>query len=411
MTTPNLTAPRTSATAGAGIFDSGANLIGDIGAIRAAQGEDVARLGVEIGVDVVALAFDVVKFVFNPFGSLISAGLGWVVEHFEPTRTLLTWVAGDPDQAQLVAQNTHALAETFTEVDARFDAGRSVIDPWQGLAAESCKPAMKFHHLELRALAATTETIGYIVHGCAAAVSVVRSLVRDLITTLVGDAIAAGLTALALAPITGGTSIVGFLGWLGVRMATVLGAAFAKIAKAMGLMSRSAARMTSLSKTGQVRPGSAGAAGTTRPPTPVRTTTAPLTTTASTTTASTVAPVTVRPVTRTPSLTSVTTPVAKPPPTPPKPYSGPWLKYHEHVLKTRAPNSWALLKRGEERIKTNALLAKHYPWLRKTADLDSSKEWIGWVGKAVTKGVVELSDIKWSAERGRQAQRDNPRHP
>ncbi|WP_026316022.1 hypothetical protein [Actinokineospora enzanensis] len=419
MTEPlneQLPEPKVSATAGAGIVDSGANLFSDIMAIKDAQGADIARFGVEIGVDVLALAFDVVKLVFNPFGSLISAGLGWAVEHFEPTRQVLTWIAGDPDQAQLVSQNLHALAEAFTQLDAEFDHGRAGVDQWQGEAATTCKAAMNQHHVAVAALAATTKTVGYIVHGCAAAVGVVRALVRDLITTLVGDAIAAGLIALALTPVTGGTSLIGFVAWLWAQICATVGKAVTQITRVVGLLGRSGNRTTQLGRLGTNNATRTTTNTTTNTANATRTTTNSTSNVANNATRTTTNTSTTNNVTRTStntsnnatrtttsqSTTNPSTNTTKPPAT--KPYDGPWLKYHEHVLKSRLPDSWTLLKRGEERIKNSSRLGKHYPNLRRMADLDSSKETIGWYGKAGTKVITETTDVQWSAQQGTNAE-------
>ncbi|RLK54017.1 hypothetical protein [Actinokineospora cianjurensis] len=401
MTTPGQVIPPRP-TAGAGIFDSGALLFEDINALSTAQGEDIAAFLVAVGVDAVALAFDVAKLVINPLGSLIAAGLGWVMEHFEPVRTLLTWVAGDPDQAMLTARHMHSLSKSFTQVHEKFGAQRAVIDPWHGLAAEACKKHMDHHHTELAVLAATADAIGYIVHTSAVVVAVVRALVRDLIATLVGDAIAVGLTALALAPITGGTSIAGFLGWLWTSISLTCGKALTAILKAVGLMERSAARMSSLSRVpsaARSNPGHSAAAGH--------------------------APASVRPASAAPIRRAESVPVTRVEPAPVpvrrasvsgglppgRAYSPPngWLKGHERLFRQRAPQAWSRYKRSEVRIREH--WRKSYPALRKMADLDSSKEYIGWAVKAGTRGAHDMSEIRWSARQGWTAQHNNPHQP
>src|SRR5437764_1864307 len=46
----------------------------------------------------VGVAMDALAFVMDPFGSILAAGVGWLMEHVGPLKEALDALAGDPDQ-------------------------------------------------------------------------------------------------------------------------------------------------------------------------------------------------------------------------------------------------------------------------------------------------------------------------
>ena len=80
---------------GAGFLDSYTFLIKSCTDIQTADAADKAALGAAIGLGVVASAVDTVKFVLNPLGSLISAGLGWLIKHVSFLREPLDMLMGE----------------------------------------------------------------------------------------------------------------------------------------------------------------------------------------------------------------------------------------------------------------------------------------------------------------------------
>ena len=70
-----------NSTTGAGVIDSWHSLASSIEQIKTAHGADAAAIGVEIGVTVVGAVADTVAFALDPLAKLISAGLGWLIEH------------------------------------------------------------------------------------------------------------------------------------------------------------------------------------------------------------------------------------------------------------------------------------------------------------------------------------------
>ena len=247
---------------GAGFLDSYTFLIKSCQDIQKADDSDKAALGVAIGLGAVATVVDTVKFVLNPLGSLISAGLGWLIEHVSFLREPLDMLMGDPDQIQLLSQEVHTIAESIRKIGEDQTASMSGdISHWQGDAATAFNDKMKELSADLDSKAHGTDIVGYLIQTNMAIIAAVRGLFRDLITTVLGDIISTMLIALATAPITFGASLVAGVSWC-VTQATLTATSLAsKLASVIAQAGRSAARLGDLVKLLKTRPGASGAAG------------------------------------------------------------------------------------------------------------------------------------------------------
>ena len=247
---------------GAGFLDSYTFLIKSCQDIQKADASDKAALGVAIGLGAVATVVDTVKFVLNPLGSLISAGLGWLIEHISFLREPLDMLMGDPDQIQLLSQEVHTIAESIRKIGEEQTASMSGdITGWQGDAATAFNDRMKELSADLDSKAHGTDIVGYLIQTNMAIIAAVRGLFRDLITTVLGDIISTMLIALATAPITFGASLVAGVSWC-VTQATLTATSLAsKLASVIAQAGRSAARLGDLVKLLKTRPGASGAAG------------------------------------------------------------------------------------------------------------------------------------------------------
>ncbi|PPK63669.1 hypothetical protein CLV40_1254 [Actinokineospora auranticolor] len=145
---------------------------------------------VEGGMGAVAFGMDVADTVANPFGALFAAGAGWLMEHFEPLRQALDWLAGKPDVIASYGQTWDNVSRELASIQQdHADLVSRDLTGWQGAAAD----AYRAHAAEVSdALASASSVAGGLSTGTTimgALVAAVRSAVRDLIARLVGNAV------------------------------------------------------------------------------------------------------------------------------------------------------------------------------------------------------------------------------
>lgn len=130
-------------------------------------------------------------WVLDPVGALVTAGFGWVVEHVQPLSDALDWLAGDPDQVAANAQTWRNVGIQHADVvDLYARAVRNQITDWDGPAATAYRThARQSTELNL-GLAKASEGMAVIVQMTGSLVSLVRTLVRDLIGELVSILVA-----------------------------------------------------------------------------------------------------------------------------------------------------------------------------------------------------------------------------
>ncbi|WP_167754356.1 WXG100 family type VII secretion target [Amycolatopsis nivea] len=244
-------------TTGAGAIDSWHSVVSSIQEIQHLHGADAAAVGVEIGVSIVGAIADTAALVLDPFGKLIAAGLGWLIEHISFLKEGLDKLAGDPAAIKKMAEELHKTAQNLRNAAKDLDATlQKTVTDWQGDGAEAFKKNIGDRRGQIDSAGQAVDVAGYVVETTMALVTVVRSLIRDLITTFLGDVIATMLIALAMAAFTFGASIVVGVGNVirsGISLALTMAS---KIARVVGLGGRTASRLAQLAE--KVKPGRGG---------------------------------------------------------------------------------------------------------------------------------------------------------
>lgn len=86
----------------------------------------------------VSAGLDALAFVSDPVGALLQYGVAWIIEHVEPLREALDWLAGNPAQIQAHAQTWKNVAGALQ--DRGEDLNRAVgwdTTEWTGSAADA----------------------------------------------------------------------------------------------------------------------------------------------------------------------------------------------------------------------------------------------------------------------------------
>jgi uncharacterized protein YukE len=167
------------------------------------------------------LALEVVGSVLDPFSALLSAGIGWALEYFEPLREMLQEVTGKADvvmaHAQTWSNMSGELLAIVEELTAHLDAD---MPSWTGDAADAYKSLMAHNVTSASALAATAEAMAAATEGAGALVQITHEIVRDLIAELVGHVIVWAIEAIFVVtiPVIAAQIVAAVVKWAGIIM-------------------------------------------------------------------------------------------------------------------------------------------------------------------------------------------------
>ncbi|MEU3650737.1 hypothetical protein AB0E59_45800 [Lentzea sp. NPDC034063] len=191
----------TQAWDAAGIFSSSANLIYD-----GIKGDWGAMAG-----DAAAFGMDLLGFVTNPMGSLLSAGIGWLIEHIGFLKEGLDLLAGDPDAVNAMALTWSNIAKRMQETADKYSSTIDSLSQAQGAAVDGYRKAVQDFSNVVAGGASHATSAASAMTVAASAVGVVRGAVRDAIASFVSNAIIKFAAASALTPITFGASQAAFI--------------------------------------------------------------------------------------------------------------------------------------------------------------------------------------------------------
>lgn len=170
---------------GAGLLDSGSQLVSAIESGNWVEG----------GMAAFSVAVDTAATVMDPIGSLIAAGLGWLIDHFEPLKGWFNDLTGDPGEVA-------GFAQTWANVQKQMEASADYLDravtDLDDLAGEAIEAYRRFQADASQHIRAAGTWAGAMSTGLQVAsglVQVVHDLVRDVLSQLVGSAISWALEA------------------------------------------------------------------------------------------------------------------------------------------------------------------------------------------------------------------------
>ncbi|MCS7482875.1 WXG100 family type VII secretion target [Umezawaea endophytica] len=223
-------------------IESTAGLIASIGK----DAESETEKALDITFSAIGAASSAAMLAVDPFGTMLGAGIGWLIEHVSFLKEPLDQLMGDPEEIQANVDATKAAAVNLRSIADTHRAGLAQPGGWTGMSAEAFTENMDTLGQELDALADAVEKKAKIVAICGVLVSVLRDIVRDLISQLLGSLLAGALAAAAAAVFTFGASIVGFVGFA-VGKAVALGVNIAsRIAKLVSALTRQMGRIKNL---------------------------------------------------------------------------------------------------------------------------------------------------------------------
>lgn len=217
-----------SFTTGGGIFDTVAETATDVrDAINGlASPGDLAVDGATLGIDALSVAMD-------PLRGLMSAGIGWLIEHLDFLKEPLDALAGDPAAITQVAVTwgQDVKAEVGQIATDFSNAVREQTAAWQGNASEAYRKFAAGVQEQLDTLEPTAQSIAEALKETGMLVATVRGVIRGLIADVVTELVIAAASALATSWCTFGGSVAAFTGYAVARGAMTAGKIASKIGR------------------------------------------------------------------------------------------------------------------------------------------------------------------------------------
>ncbi|MDT7785738.1 MAG: hypothetical protein QOF58_4157, partial [Pseudonocardiales bacterium] len=143
------------------------------------------------------LAIEAGATYLDPFGALLSNGLGWAMEYFEPLRKVLDELTGMPDVVKAQAATWHNMARELSLMCTQLQSNLDGDTPgWIGDAKSSYRGLMVNNVDGLGGLSAICTAMGLATEGAGGLVELTRGFVRDFIADCVGRVVVWALEAL-----------------------------------------------------------------------------------------------------------------------------------------------------------------------------------------------------------------------
>ena len=190
-------------TGGAGIFSDAASTLTD------ARNGDWGNLAMDVGTD----ALDLLGAAMDPLGTLAGAGVGWLIEHISFLKDGLDKLAGKPEAVTAKAVTWTNISKQLTETAESYEQqAKKVQQSFSDCgSAEAYQRTAESYVSVLRGAASHAGDASTAMNVGAALVGTERGLIRDVISSFVGELIVKALAALAASWCTFGGTIAAFI--------------------------------------------------------------------------------------------------------------------------------------------------------------------------------------------------------
>ncbi|MEU4672771.1 RHS repeat-associated core domain-containing protein [Amycolatopsis sp. NPDC023774] len=146
----------------------------------------------------VGTGLDMLSAAMDPFGAALAAGVGWLLEHVGPLREALDGLTGNADQIQAQSETLANVAKELGAVATDLtDEVNADLQSWSGAAADAYRQRAQDLSASLQAAAKGCEGAAGGVKKGGEVVAAVRTLVRDIISQLIGHMISWALQVVA----------------------------------------------------------------------------------------------------------------------------------------------------------------------------------------------------------------------
>ncbi|WP_433828955.1 hypothetical protein ACQP2E_06540 [Actinoplanes sp. CA-015351] len=134
----------------------------------------------------VGASLDLLTLAIDPLGGLVAWGVSWLMEHVQPLKDALDWLAGNADEVTAQAATWSNVSDfTATARQDYISRLNTEVTGWFGAAGDAYREHARLHLETLNGLATAARGISYAVEGAGLLVALVRGIVRDLIAEFV----------------------------------------------------------------------------------------------------------------------------------------------------------------------------------------------------------------------------------
>ncbi|MET7990739.1 DUF6531 domain-containing protein [Amycolatopsis sp. NPDC005232] len=150
-----------------------------------------------VALGAVGTALDALSAAMDPFGAILAAGVGWLLEHVGPLREALDGLTGNADQIQAQSETWRNVATELGNVGQDLqDAVKVDLGSWTGPASDSYRQRAQDIAALLESTQKACEGASAGVQTAGEVVAAVRTLVHDIISELIGHLISWALQVL-----------------------------------------------------------------------------------------------------------------------------------------------------------------------------------------------------------------------
>ncbi len=144
---------------------------------------------VQVAYTAAGAGLDTLGAIEDPFDSLLSAGIGWAIEHVWFLHEPLDALAGDPTQITAQAQTWHKVGRELASVAQDHRAAAAGLSAWEGMAGDGYRGAVDRFSGALDQAGRDATQLADLILTTGAQVGTVRALIRDAIAEFFGNVI------------------------------------------------------------------------------------------------------------------------------------------------------------------------------------------------------------------------------
>ncbi|WP_425484995.1 WXG100 family type VII secretion target, partial [Amycolatopsis anabasis] len=151
---------------------------------------------VEGGLGALGMGLEVLSLAIDPIGTLAQYGVSWLIEHVQPLKEALDWLAGDPPVIQSFSDTWANVAKEVGAVAGDLsNEGKNGTAGWTGDAGDAYRGTVAEQSDAIQGASTLADGISTGVMVMGQVVAMVRETVRDLVAELVGKLITWALEA------------------------------------------------------------------------------------------------------------------------------------------------------------------------------------------------------------------------